>query len=289
MRKIYLGFTAALAAIVVALPASSLTVSVSSLSLGISNSADSSTEYNANSSAVQTIDGGGTIADAVAASESAQVRYAANSWADVYDGWGIDPDTDISLTHSYDVTFAFTADAGTVYDIVIDTIFSGMIKQVDDDWNGYAQANVGSGFSVTMDQNGGGASSQSILEGSGASFPYDYSAVSQGFNDTGQLVLSDLTGTTTLAFSVSFDSRVRSYTDDVGLLLGLDQPFATPAPDDSPEASQYATSGRTIADDGHFLGVSATVTTIGPPIPEPSTAPLLGLGLLFLGLHRKRA
>jgi len=91
MRKIYLGFTAALAAIVVALPASSLTVSVSSLSLGISNSADSSTEYNANSSAVQTIDGGGTIADAVAASESAQVRYAANSWADVYDGWGTDP------------------------------------------------------------------------------------------------------------------------------------------------------------------------------------------------------
>lgn len=288
MRKMYSVAFATAAAMAVALPASSLTVSVTSLSFGIGNSADSSTEYNANASAVQTLDSGGTVADAVSATEDAQVRYAANSWADVYDGFGSDPDTDISLTHSYDVTFTITADAGTVYDIAIDAIFAGMIKQVNDDYWGYAQANVGGGFSVTLDQNGGGASSQSILEGSGASFAYDYSDVSQGFNDTGQLVLSDLTGTTTLAFSVSFDSRVRSWTDDVGLLLGLDQPFATPSPDDSPEASLYATSGRTIADDGHFLGVSANVTSVNP-VPEPSTAPLLGLGLLLLGLHRKRA
>lgn len=40
-----------------------------------------------------------------------------------------------------------------------------------------------------------------------------------------------------------------------------------------------------IADDGHFVDVTATVTSV---IPEPGTALLLGVGLFGLSAHKPR-
>jgi hypothetical protein len=45
--------------------------------------------------------------------------------------------------------------------------------------------------------------------------------------------------------------------------------------------------GRTLADDGHFVAVTATVTSVAP-IPEPSTGFLLGIGLAGLSTVRAR-
>jgi hypothetical protein len=44
---------------------------------------------------------------------------------------------------------------------------------------------------------------------------------------------------------------------------------------------------RDLVNDGHFVDVTATITSVAL-IPEPSTALLLGTGLCLLGL-RKRA
>lgn len=284
MRKVYFVAFAAVAAMVVALPAWSLTVSVSSLSLGASNSADNDGGTSANTSAVQTLDGGGTVADAVNASENAEVRYSANSWADGPAGGGLTSD----VTHSYDVTLTFTADAGTVYDVEIDTVFSGLVQIVDDYYWGQASAAAGAA-SVSMDQNGGGASTVGDLGTAGALVSLGYYDDTAEFDTSGTHVLTGLTGTNVLAFNIEFASQVNSDSDEAGILLGLDEAFGPTSFLTVSEYGAAGAAGRLMADDGHFLSVSATVTTVGPPIPEPATAPLLGLGLLFLGLHRKRA
>ena len=281
-----------LAALLVASPVWGLSVSVVSLALGGSNSADTTSAKNSNTSTTQTTVAGGSVADAVGASESARVRYAANAWADT-DYYFLLPDHVVDLTHSYDVTLRVEADAGTVYDIAIDSIFSGLLSHVDDDFYGEASAQVGQNFAVLMDVNGGGASSIPGLEGTAELISMGYYIDSQGFTHGGGHSLTGLTGTTDLTFNVSFTSQLRSWSDDVGMLLGMNQAPTTGA-EDSPVASKYSGAGatavalgRTQGNDGSFLGLTATVTEVNP-IPEPSTALLLGLGLLGLGLRGRR-
>ena len=115
MRKLY--FYAVAAALLLASPAWSLSVTVDSLAFGASNTPDTDAGSNANTSVIQTIAAGGALADAVGASESAGVRYSANQWAD-----GSFGNTQINLTHSYDITITVSANAGTVYDISIDDV-----------------------------------------------------------------------------------------------------------------------------------------------------------------------
>ncbi len=135
MRNLF--FYVVSAALLVASPAWSLSVTIDSLAFGASNSPDTDAGSNANTSAIQTIASGGALADAVGASENAGVRYSANQWSDASFG-----NNEIFLTHSYDVTLTISANAGTVYDISIDTIFSGMVQRIDDSFSGYGDASV---------------------------------------------------------------------------------------------------------------------------------------------------
>ena len=229
-----------------------------------------------------TLDGGGTVADAVNASQTAGVRYTANSWADAAIGTSV-----LNLTHSYDITLTFTADAGTVYDVAIDTVFSGLVQIVDDAYYGEGSAQAGAA-SVQMDQNGGGASTIGSLGTAGALVALGYYDDSAEVDSSGTHNLTGLTGTNVLTFNIAFTSQTNSNYDEAGFLLGQDEAFG---PTSGVAVSEYGTeaaTGRLVADDGHFLSVSANVTSVNP-IPEPATAPLLGLGLRLLGLHRKRA
>jgi len=277
MRNLF--FYVVSAALLVASPAWSLSVTIDSLAFGASNSPDIDAGSNANVSAIQTIASGGALADAVGVSENAGVRYSANQWSDASFG-----NNEIFLTHSYDVTLTISANAGTVYDISIDTIFSGMVQRIDDSFSGYGDASV-STAAVQLDQNSGGAAAVAGLSTAGASIPYDYTDDYASFNNTGSHNLVGLSGTNQLTFSVQFTSNANSDSDEAGVLLGLDEAYG---PTSFLTVSEYGVEGaegRNMSADGHFLGVTATVTSV---VPEPSTALLLGLGLLGLGIHGRR-
>ncbi|MED5262381.1 MAG: PEP-CTERM sorting domain-containing protein [Myxococcota bacterium] len=277
MRNLY--FYAVSAVLLLASPAWSLSVTVDSLAFGASNTPDTDAGSNANTSVIQTIAAGGALADAVGASESAGVRYSANQWADATFG-----NTQIDLTHSYDITITVSANAGTVYDISIDTIFSGMVQRIDDSFSGYGDASV-STATVQLDQNSGGAAAVAGLSTAGGSIPYYWDDDYSSFSSSGLHNLTGLSGTNQLSFSVQFTSTANSDSDEAGVLLGQDEAYG---PTSFLTVSEYGVEnaeGRNMSADGHFLGVTATVTSV---VPEPSTALLLGLGLLGLGIHGRR-
>ena len=279
MRNLYLYAVAA--ALLLASPAWSLSVTINSLSLGASNSPDTDAGSNANTSAIETITTGGALADAVGASESAQVRYSANQWSDATFG-----NNQIDLTHSYDITLTISADAGTVYDIAIDTIFSGMVQRIDDSFSGYGDASV-STANVQVDQNSGGATPIPGLSTAGDSISYYWDDDYAAFNNSGSYNLVGLSGTNQFSFSVEFNSTANSDSDEAGVLLGQDEAYGPTSFLDVSEYGVEGATGRSMAADGHFLRLTATVTEVNP-IPEPSTALLLGLGLLGLGIRGRR-
>ncbi len=279
MRNLY--FYAVSAALLLASPAWSLSVTIDSLSLGASNSPNTDAGSNANTSAIQTLAGGGALADSVGASLTAGGRYSANQWSDATFG-----SNQIDLTHSYDLTLTVSADAGTVYDISIDTIFSGMVQRIDDSFSGYGDASV-STATVQLDQNSGGAAAVAGLSTAGASIPYYWDDDYASFSNVGSYNLVGLSGTNQFSFSVEFTSTANSASDEAGVLLGQDEAYGPTSFLDVSEYGVEGAEGRNMLADGHFLGVTATVTSVNP-IPEPSTALLLGLGLLGLGIQGRR-
>ena len=263
----------ATAAFLAASPAGALTISGVSATLGAGNSPDTLGSNNSNVSSAEVLDSGGTVADAVSASQSAGVRYAANAWADKA---AFTSELDIDLTHEYDITFTVTADAGTVYDVEISSLLKGLIVTENDDSFGYARTELHE-VTVTLDsvvQVDHGTTEQLLA--------LNYYDSSLAIAEAGTSTLTDQTGTINLNFNVSFTSEQYSWTDESGLLLGLDEansPFFT-------DVSDNGVHGRTAADDGHFLSIIANVTSI---VPEPSTALLLATGLAILAARRRRS
>ncbi len=261
----------AAAVLLAASPAGAITISGVSATLGAGNSPDTLGSNNSNVSLAEVLDSGGTVADAVSASVSAGVRYAANAWADKA---AFTSEHDIDLTHEYDIMFTVTADPGIVYDVQFNSILKGLIVTEDDDSFGYAktqlhEVTVTLGSVVQVDH---GTSKQLLA--------LDYYDSSQAFAESGTSTLTDQTGTIDLNFNVSFTSKQYSWTDESGLLLGLDEansPFFT-------DVSDNSVHGRTAADDGHFFSITASVTAV----PEPSAALLLATGLVILAARRRR-
>jgi hypothetical protein len=144
--------------------------------------------------------------------------------------------------------------------------------------------------SVLMNVNGAGAAPE--FDAAGAMIALGYyggcgssssDSCPAAFSQTGMKTLTGLEGTTDLSFNVVFASQDYSWTDEAGLLLGLDEAGGATS---GVTASQYDAlpTARDASGDGHFFGISATVTSV---IPEPSTLLLLGMGLVGVAVHRR--
>jgi len=265
----------ATAVFLAAYPVGALTISGVTIDLGGSNTLDdTSSGSKGNTSETTIVSPGGTVTDALAASMSAKTRYASNLWAD-----NVAADTVVTTTNSYDMSLSVSAGAGTTYDIIIDSLFSGAIQTVDECFLCF----------------GKGAASVSAVEvviNSAVSVPHAtseqlialgyYSHVVE-FSETGTSSLTGLSGTTNLIFNVTWTSTAHTAYDEAGVLLGQDEAGA-PA---GVIASAYASlvPPRDMNDDGHFLTITANVTSV---IPEPSTALLLATGLAILAARRRR-
>ena len=227
-----------------------------------------------NTSATSIITSGGTVVDAVAASVSAETRYASNVWAD-----GSFNTVNAVTTSAYTLSLSVSADPGTFYDITIGSLFQGILTRVDDSFFGESEASVSA---VTVEING----SVSVPHSTSAQLlALGYYDATESFSESGSSSLTGLTGTTTLNFVVDWTSSAdNTEGDEAAVLLGLDE---AGGPVGGVSAGEYGSlpSARDLNDDGHFITVSATVTAI----PEPGTLVLLGMGLAGLAAHRRRS
>lgn len=98
-------------------------------------------------------------------------------------------------------------------------------------------------------------------------------------NQTSNFALTGLSGNFQLILDFTWTASAFSNNDEGAVRLGLESSALGVSADDYP-----GPGSRTLANDGHFVDVVATVTAV----PEPSTALLIGLGLTMLASVRSR-
>lgn len=263
-------------------PAGALTISGLTISLGGTNSPDDlATSHTNNTSSTSILSSSGPIADAVDAEVSAATRYASNLWADA---GTFDPAENVITTNSYDLSLSISADAGTIYDITIDSLFQGILTRVNDSFFGESSAGV-SAVSVTLN------TAVQVEHGTSAQLlALDYYDETHSFSESGTSSLTGLSGTTNLVFAVTWDSNAdNTEGDEAGVLIGLDEAGGPVSGVSSGEYGQLTSlppfASRDSADDGHFITVTAKVTSV---VPEPTTALLLATGLAIASVGRRR-
>ncbi len=258
--------------------AEAVSVTIDSLTMLAGNQAYRFTNSNRSDSfdsAVNVVNGGGSVADSLGATVSAKTRYAYTQTADA-DG-SFPGAVDFTATSNYRVVFTVDAGAGTVYDLQIDTARLGALVTRDE-----------SGSTATATINAVSGSLNGVGNANlGLAGPLSRSSSDTGVlavNQGSTLQLLNLTGSNTYTLDFQWTTRTQSNNgilagDEGVALFGLDTRVNTKvgAADDYP-----GTSGRTDPSaDGHFVTVTATVVEV---VPEPSTwimAAVASLGAVF--------
>ncbi len=231
-------------------------------------------------SATSVTNAGGFSADTLGASVSAGTRYAQYAWGDADVG-----STTLNTTSDYRVVMDITPDdPSTVYSLEIDTRRVGAIALLDDSfsWDGDGTAEIGAltgSVDSVADANlamaGLSMSSPPFLGGGSGD------SASVEINQTGTTTIAGLSGNYSLVLDFVWTSHVFSNWDEASVRLGLSTSVSGVSVNDYP-----GIGSRTESLDGHFVDVTATVTSTA--IPEPASALLLGLGLAGLALRASR-
>ena len=212
---------------------------------------------------------GGSAAETVGATVTAGTRYAQYLFADNTTGT-----TNAASTADYTVNMTITPDdPNTVYDLQIDTTRLGALTLVDDStfWACcFSSADIGSVAASV------GGVAETDLEM--AALETNSSPTNLEINQAASFTISGLTGVYNLVLDFVWTAAAWSNNDEGAVRLGLTSTTGGVSADDYP-----GSGGRIAANDGHFVNVTATVTSV---IPEPSTALLLGMGLAGLSLRR---
>ncbi len=270
-------------------PATALSISAVTISTNAGNTAnfieDTATAYQQNLSTTAIQDSGGTSPDTLAATVDARTRYAAIV---VTDTASLTSRTR-TATSDYKITFTVSAPGLVMYDLRIDTSRIGATTTVEDSsTSNQASAALGSVTGRLNSVVNGNLGLAAVTTSAGGS---DYDPFSQA----GVLTLTGLTGTQIItldfAWTATADSTCTGFgcqtlgVDEAAVRLGM---TGTGGGITGTTVDDYPGVGsRTMADDGHFVNILATVTFV----PEPGTVMLLGTGLAGLGFAgtRKRS
>lgn len=282
-------YAAAVAGLMFAVAGTSQAITITGVSIAPtgSNTADflndTLTDNRQNRSSVSVPDSGGTAPDVVSNSVNAQTRYAAMVGAD----GGIATAPSRTATSNYTITFTVTASPGTVYDVSIATSRIGAITRVDDGTgggNGNISALTGSyGVNAPASIAAFGLAGVTLGQGTGAAnTPFAQNATT--------LTLTGLTGPNTINLAFNWTATANSTctgflcsttgNDEIAVRLGMAGTGSGVTADDYP-----GVGGRTIGNDGHFMNVTAVVTSV---VPEPGTLALVAVGLAGLARVGRR-